>query len=138
MLDLFGTLNAGETCFEYLSAIVKRRENKPAIDLMEVYLLCLMLGFRGRYRSDSGGQLQAWSEPMIEKILRHRGAGDVVELSRSWFPEGAIDLPAPSNHMTRLVLSSSVAFIGVCLILLVAYSFLLGRGVSELARLAAR
>jgi type VI secretion system protein ImpK len=136
MLDLYGTLNAGETCFEYLNAILKRREDKPAIDLLEVYLLCLMLGFRGRYSSGSGEQIQAWREPMIEKILRNRGAGDLVELSRSWFPEGDIDLPAPSNRLTRLVLSGSVAFIGVCLILLVAYRFLLERGVSKLAGLA--
>jgi type IV/VI secretion system ImpK/VasF family protein len=136
MLDLYGTLNAGETCFEYLSAILKRRENKPTIDLLEVYLLSLMLGFRGRYSSGSGEQLQVWREPMIEKILRNRGAGDSVELARSWFPDGNIDLPAPSNRMTRLVLSGSVAFAGVCLILLVSYNFLLSGGVSALQALA--
>ena len=75
MLDLYGTLNAGETLFEYLSGILKRRENKPAIDLLEVYALCLMLGFRGRYNSGSGEQVQSWREPMIEKITRYRGAG---------------------------------------------------------------
>jgi type IV/VI secretion system ImpK/VasF family protein len=136
MLDLYGTLNAGETCFEYLSAILKRRENKPTIDLLEVYLLSLMLGFRGRYSSGSGEQLQVWREPMIEKILRYRGAGDSVELARSWFPDGNIDLPAPSNRMTRLVLSGSVAFVGVCLILLVSYDLLLSPGVTDLANLA--
>ena len=136
MLDLYGTLNAGETCFEYLSAILKRRENKPTIDLLEVYLLSLMLGFRGRYSSGSGEQLQVWREPMIEKILRNRGTGDSVELARSWFPDGNIDLPAPSNRMTRLVLSGSVAFVGVCLILLVSYDLLLSRGVTDLANLA--
>jgi type VI secretion system protein ImpK len=135
MLDLYGTLNAGETCFEYLSAILKRRESKPSIDLLEVYLLCLMLGFRGRYSSGSGEQLQTWREPMIEKILRHRGTGDTVELSHSWFLEGTIDLKAPSNRMTRVALSVSVAFIGVCFILLAAYSFLLNRGVSKLDEL---
>ncbi len=136
MLDLFGTLNAGETFFEYLSGILKRRESKSSIDLLEVYLLCLMLGFRGRFNSGSGQQLQAWREPMIEKILRHRGSSDPVELSHYWFPEGNIDLQAPSNRMTRIVLSCSLAFIGGCAILLVVYAVLLTRGVSQLAALA--
>ncbi len=135
MLDLYGTLHAGETFFEYLTAILNRREDSAAMDLMEVYLLCLMLGFRGRYSSASG-DLQAWRDPAIEKILRFRGAGDTVELSHSWLPEGAIDLPAPSNRWTRIALSASLAFLGACVVLLAAYSLLLGRGVSELARLA--
>jgi type VI secretion system protein ImpK len=132
MLDLYGTLNAGETFFEYLSAILKRRENAPSMDLLEVYLLCLMLGFRGRFNSGTGQQLQAWREPIVEKILRYRGTSDPVQLCHSWFPEGNIDLEAPSNRMTRLVLSSSVAFIGVCLLLLVVYTLLLTRGISQL------
>ncbi|MDR3719923.1 MAG: DotU family type IV/VI secretion system protein [Bryobacteraceae bacterium] len=136
MLDLFGTLNAGETFFEYLSAILKRRENKPSSDLLEVYLLCLMLGFRGRFNSGSGQQLQAWREPIVEKILRQRGISDPVELSHAWFPEGNIDLAAPSNRMTRLALSCAVAFCGACLVLLLVYTLLLTRGISQLTALA--
>ncbi len=136
MLDLYGTLNAGETFFEYLSAILKRRENKASSDLLEVYLLCLMLGFRGRFNSGSGQQLQAWREPIVEKILRQRGISDPVKLSHAWFPEGNIDLEAPSNRMTRLALSCAAASIGVCLALLLVYTLLLTRGISQLTALA--
>jgi len=133
MLDLYSTLNAGEGFFENLSAILKRRETRPTIDLLEVHLLCLMLGFRGRYSSGSGEQLHLWRDPMLEKITRNRGTGDTVALARNWLPQTGIDLPVASNRWTSRVVSGSAACLILCVILFGLYSFLLSRGVSELA-----
>jgi type VI secretion system protein ImpK len=135
MLDLYGTLHAGETCFEYLNAILKRKETKPTIDLLEVYLLCFLLGFRGRYSSGSAEQLRAWRDPIAEKILRNRGASGGVELSRGWTPEVNIEMPALSRRMSQLALSCAVGVFGACLIIFVAYHLLLNSGVSRLAGL---
>lgn len=138
MLDLYGTVNAGEGFYEYLNAILKRRETKPAIDLLEVFLLCLMLGFRGRYNTGSGEQLHMWRDPMVEKILRNRGGGDSIRLAPSWLPEAAIDLPLPSNRLTRMVVSGAIGSVIACAILLGVYYFLLSRGAGELASLIHR
>jgi type VI secretion system protein ImpK len=138
MLDLYGTLNAGEGFFENLSSILKRRETRATIDLLEVYLLCLMLGFRGRYSTGSGEQLHLWRDPMIEKIQRNRGAGEMVELSRHWIPRAEVELPAASNRWTSLVISSALACCAICLVLFGLYNFLLSRGVSELAATVTR
>ena len=138
MLDLYGTLNAGEGFFENASAILKRRETRATIDLLEVYLLCLMLGFRGRYSAGSGEQLYVWRDPMLEKIQRNRGASDVVELSRYWLPEPPVDLPVASNRLTGMVVSGAIACFIVCVLLFGVYSFLLSRGVGELAASVAR
>ena len=133
MLDLYGTLKAGETFFEYASAILKRRETKPTCDLLELYLLCLVLGFKGRHSSGSGEALHTWREQMLEKILRLRGTGDSVELSRSWLPAGDVDLPPPSNRASRLAFSISTGLVLAVLILVALYHFLLNRGVTQLA-----
>jgi type VI secretion system protein ImpK len=138
MLDLYGTLNAGEGFFENLSSILKRREMRATIDLLEVYLLCLMLGFRGRYSSGSGEQLHLWRDPMLEKILRNRGAGDRVALSRNWLPQAPIELPVASNRWTSLVVSSAIACFVVCVVLFGLYSLLLSRGAGELAATVVR
>jgi type VI secretion system protein ImpK len=74
MLDLYGTVNAGEGFFENLSSILKRRESRATIDLLEVYLLCLMLGFRGRYSSGSGEQLHARENHALPEYGGYGGA----------------------------------------------------------------
>jgi type VI secretion system protein ImpK len=138
MLDLYGTLNAGEGFFENLSSILKRRETRATIDLLEVYLLCLMLGFRGRYSSGSGEQLHLWRDPMLEKITRNRATGDTVALARNWIPHTGIDLPVASNRWTSRVVSGAIAGFIVCVVLFGLYNFLLSRGVSELAATVTR
>lgn len=138
MLDVYGTLHAGETCFEYLSGILKRKENKSTIDLLEVYLLCFLLGFRGRYSSGSGEQLWTWRDPVAEKIIRVRGAGGGIELSRGWIPEVNVEMPALSRRMSQLALSCAVGVFSACLVVFVAYRLLLTGGVSQLAGLVSR
>ena len=133
MLDLYGTLHAGETYFEYLSAILKRAENHATIDLMEVYLLCLLLGFRGRYSSGSGEQLRFWRDPLVERILRYRGARDYVELSPAWLPEADVRIPSPSNRLSRLVVSCTIGLVWACVVLVILYNVLLNSGVDKLA-----
>jgi type VI secretion system protein ImpK len=138
MLDLYDTLHAGETYFEYLSAMLKRGEDNRTIDLLEVYLLCLLLGFRGRYSSGNEDQLRFWRDPLVEKILRNRGGPDYVELSPAWLPEADVRIPPPSNRFSRLVLSCTIGVVCACLVLVVLYNFLLGAGVDELAAHAPR
>lgn len=138
MLDLYGTLTAGESFFEQMRDITKRGEGKFTIDLLEVYVLCLALGFRGRYSSGSEEQLRVFRDPMVERILRSRGLGDRVELSPSWMPKENVEMPAPSNRLTRLALSSCVAIFVVCVLLWIGYHFILGRGTAELADITPR
>jgi type VI secretion system protein ImpK len=138
MLDLYETLTAGETFFEQMRAIAKRGESKSTIDLLEVYALCLALGFRGRYSSGSEDQLRVFRDPLIERILRSRGTRDRVELSSSWMPEENVEMPAPANRLTRLALSGCVAIFSVCLLLWIGYHFFLGRGADAVAGIMPR
>lgn len=136
MLDLFGTTTAGETLFDYMRATMGRSETKSTIDLLEIYFLCLALGFRGRYSSASPEQLRAaWRDPMAEKILRVRGGGDPVVLARSWLPEANVEMPPASNRWTRLALSCCIGIFAACILFAIVYSLLLGKGVSGLATL---
>ncbi len=133
MLDLYNTLNAGETCFEYIGAALNRQETKSTIDLLEIYFLCLALGFRGRYGYSSGDPVRAWRDPLVEKILRVRGGGDPVVLSRTWRPELDIEAPEASNRFTSIALSCCIGVFAGCALLGGLYYWLLSRGVTELA-----
>src|SRR5438445_9500773 len=47
--ELFGVHVAGEIFFRNLERLLKDSDSPSLADLLEVYLLCLLLGFAGRY-----------------------------------------------------------------------------------------
>jgi type VI secretion system protein ImpK len=48
-IQLFGQAIAGDVFFDKLADIERRRDTQQIADLMEVYVLCLLLGFEGRF-----------------------------------------------------------------------------------------
>jgi type VI secretion system protein ImpK len=48
-IELFGQAIAGHVFFDKLTDIERRRDSLQLADLLEVYLLCLLLGFEGRF-----------------------------------------------------------------------------------------
>lgn len=53
-VEMFGEAVAGEVFFERLESFRKRQDSPRLADLLEVYLLCLLLGFEGRYVGSKG------------------------------------------------------------------------------------
>lgn len=70
-LELFGDALAGESFFRRLEEL--RAEPRRTWPVLEVYLLCLALGFRGRYRVDGAEELNRVA----------RGLGEVLRSARS-------------------------------------------------------
>src|SRR5215469_2680674 len=46
--ELFGTHVAGDVFFEHIQQLLSRADSMDLADLLEVYYLCLLLGFSGR------------------------------------------------------------------------------------------
>lgn len=63
---------AGVEFFNRLDAI--RRELPPNTDLLEVYYLCLALGFEGRYKIHDRDHLRTLVDKLAEEIQARRGA----------------------------------------------------------------
>ena len=55
--ELFGHQLAGEMFFQELQKALSRPDSQEVADLLEVYYLCLLLGFKGRYAA--GGDLRS-------------------------------------------------------------------------------
>jgi len=51
--EVFGDHRAGETFFQNMRDLLSRPDSRALADVLEVYLLCLLLGYRGRYGSGS-------------------------------------------------------------------------------------
>jgi type VI secretion system protein ImpK len=90
--EMFGHNRAGEVFFEHLRGLLARQDSQETADCLEVYCLCMLLGFKGQYALSSGGtgyfmgqagpapgaarpsgEIQALIHQAREKINRIRG-----------------------------------------------------------------
>jgi type VI secretion system protein ImpK len=71
--ELFGQTDAGVVFFEKLDRLLSRRDSKQLADVLEVYALCLLLGFEGRYSGGLRGELDANIERVRSRIETIRG-----------------------------------------------------------------
>jgi type VI secretion system protein ImpK len=80
--EIFGTHMAGELFFRNLQQLLGRSDSPDLGDLLEVYYLCLLLGFGGRYSGGGRGELGQAARATGEKIARIRGRSAL--LSPAW------------------------------------------------------
>lgn len=133
--ELFGGHLGGEVFFQYLQQQLELDDSAALADLLEVFQLCLLLGFQGRYSvGGGGGELQALTQRVGERIARIRGP--LGELSPMWRPPA--DRVAPVSRdpwVRRLALSAAVVAIAVAALFGV-YRVSLGTGARDLDRMA--
>jgi type VI secretion system protein ImpK len=85
--EIFGDMLAGEVFFQNLRDLLARQDSEDLADLLEVYQLCMLLGFKGRYAAGDGGELGALMATVQDKVMRIRGGAEPV--AASWaLPEG--------------------------------------------------
>jgi len=72
-IELFGQAIAGDVFFEKLQDIEQRRDSPQLADLLEVYLLCLLLGFEGRFAPPLRGEVFRITERLRGRIETIRG-----------------------------------------------------------------
>lgn len=66
-VEMFGGAVAGEVFYDRIEAYRKRSDSQRLASLLEVYLLCLLLGFEGRY-AGSKGEIHAISDRLRRRI----------------------------------------------------------------------
>jgi type VI secretion system protein ImpK len=82
--EIFGKQVAGEAFFQYLNQLLARDDSEDLADVLEVYLLCLLLGFRGRYATAASDVVSAVIDRVGGRVDRIRGPrGD---LAPDWAP----------------------------------------------------
>ena len=74
-LKLFNTFNAGEEFFDNLNKLRQRSSNYK--DVLEIFYLCLTLGFKGKYQLQSPENLRRIIDDL--NIELHPGASGVFE-----------------------------------------------------------
>ena len=126
--ELFGTHVAGEVFFENLRELLARPDSSVLADLLEVYSLCLVLGFAGRHSGGRRGELAGILGALRERMRRIRGkSGD---LSPAWQAPPPAAPPAADPWNRRLLIAAA-ACAALALLLFIAYSFALHSPVAQ-------
>ena len=127
--EIFGGHVAGETFFQGLQRILERPDAHQVADVLEVFYLSLLLGYRGKYGIGGQADLQALMRIIAEKIRRIRKTSG--EFSPAWAPPPGQVL-APRDPWLKRLAITAVVCLGIVLILLAGFKFSLSSGVSEL------
>jgi type VI secretion system protein ImpK len=130
--ELFGNQLAGEIFFQELQKTLSRNDSTETADLLEVYYLCLLLGFKGRYAA--GGDLRSIMAAIEEKIRRVRGPAGPLS-PRGAIPADAVRL-GQSDRWGSLLGKVAIVTVGLAVVLFVIFKVLLMSGASSLSALS--
>ena len=119
--EVFGVHMAGELFFQYAQQLLGRQDSPDLADVLEVYSLALLLGFKGRFSATLGGDLQVLMRQLAEKMDRSRGRPG--ELSPRWRPSTGDITKRRDPWVPRLaIVAAAVAAIALGLFLVATIS----------------
>lgn len=129
--ELFGVHVAGEIFFQNLDRLLRQPDSEHLAELLEVYYLCLLLGFGGRYSRSSGAELRVYRDQLAARIARIRG--EVVKPAE--VPPARAMAPLADPWVARLTWAAGACLILV-LLLFITFKWSLAGGLSDLRQLA--
>jgi type VI secretion system protein ImpK len=134
--EIFGDHTAGETFFLHLRDLLGRQDSEELADVLEVFQLCLLLGFRGRYGVGDRGGLEGLTTAVNEKIARIRGGSGPLSPSWALPPQETVEATVDS-WVPRLATIAAVS-LALAILLFVVFRLLLGAGITELESITAQ
>lgn len=127
--EVFGDHRGGELFFENLEALLAQPDSEELADLLEVYQLCILLGFQGKYSGQHRSALMEISRQVSGKIERIRGVQQ--ELCPPWLlPQGEKVPVVTDPWVKRLGIAAAAVWL-VVVLMFVAFSLVLRSGVSD-------
>jgi type VI secretion system protein ImpK len=130
--ELFGGHVAGEIFFQSLQRLLERNESAQLADVLEVYQLCVLLGYRGKYGAGGQAELKSLMDTLAQKIRRIRKDGG--QLSPDWAPPAAGPARAGHDPWLRGMLIAAGCMVVLAVVLFVVFKFSLGSGVSSIQK----
>jgi type VI secretion system protein ImpK len=128
--ELFGVDVAGEIYFRNVDHLLGRGDSQELADTLEIYQLCLLLGFRGRYSVGSNAELRNIANIITERIHRIRGGASML-LSPGATPP-VEPRRATSDPWVRRFLWSAVACCALAVVLFAVFKISLSSSASDL------
>jgi type VI secretion system protein ImpK len=128
--ELFGEHMGGEVFYDKLRELMGRQDSEQLSDLLEVYELCLLLGFQGRYGAAGQNEVQRWAGAAADKIARIRGTAR--ELAPFWPPPERETFPAQRDPWIRRLALAAIGLTSAAILVWIVLSVMLGSWISQL------
>jgi type VI secretion system protein ImpK len=110
--------------------MLNEHDSHDLADVLEIYQLCMLLGFRGRYGLAGQGELRNVIDTISEKIARIRGLSP--DLSPAWaIPPGAVRIAHEDPWVKRL-LWTAIGCFALLVILFGIFEISLGSGAADI------
>jgi type VI secretion system protein ImpK len=134
--ELFGHHLAGEIFFDNLDRLLGLQDSPGLAEVLDVYRLCLLLGFRGKFGPVRTAEIKALTDAAAERIRRIRGSDCPL------FPADKAVSPAAPTRATdkvrrRAFVAAAVTLIGTGA-LFATYHTALNTGLSEVRSVVVR
>jgi type VI secretion system protein ImpK len=128
--ELFDQRSAGELFFKRLETLRANRDSQSLAEVLEVYYLCLLLGYEGKFAGGSKAELQLLMTNLRERIERIFGRNP------EFSPDGALpDEPVASapaaDPLDRQVKLFALAALVLAILCFVGFSLHLGSRSSD-------
>src|SRR5215469_7148450 len=116
--EMFGHAQAGEVFFQHVDQLLRRNDSHGTADLLEVFSLCILMGYQGRYGLGYHGSVRTILDSIADKIRRIRGT--LPCFSPGWtIPEGAVQVTLSDPLMKRLLVAALISLFTAALLFLI-------------------
>lgn len=146
--EMFGHNRAGEVFFDNLRTLLAQQDTDVTADLLEVYVLCMLLGFKGKYALSSAisymsgsPQGATWAAPRsssgeIHTLVRHaREKIDRIRGAVSFLPDAPMPEVKPIATVDGWSRGLGLAALILLVVLILSFAgfwFVLGSRASQL------
>jgi len=137
-VELFGQAVAGDVFFDKLLDIERRRDSTRLADLLEVYLLCLLLGFEGRFAPPLRGEAYRIMERLRGRMESIRGTDYKISPPMEFRVEPVVAPPKTSGEWRWWVGGSLAAVLLLFLLYQWSLSWRVGQLDSSVSRSEAK
>jgi type IV/VI secretion system ImpK/VasF family protein len=99
--------------------------------VLEVYLLCILLGYSGKYGTSGKGELKVLAQAVLARIRRVRKYP--AELSSNWRPVARVSNSRAGDPYVRPLLFAAIASLVIMIALFTGYTVVLSQASSAVA-----
>jgi type VI secretion system protein ImpK len=117
--ELFGIRVAGELFFTRVEKLVSRAESAEVADMLEVYYLCMLLGFEGRYAVGGKAELHMLQDRVRQRIDHIRGAQN--QLSPNGFLPQEVVVAPPADKIAQQLKFTAIGLASTAVFFLILF-----------------
>jgi type VI secretion system protein ImpK len=125
--ELFNITTAGELFFTRIERLLTRADTQELADMLEVYFLCVLLGFEGQFATRNKTELHLLIDRMRQRIEHIRNA-DPRFSPQGVLPGDPITVAAPDPMVRKLKLAAMGIAGAAIFFFVVAWIHLLWKG----------